>query len=248
MRRAALRFVRLCLCLAALPPLWALSAQAARPTGPEWKAVLVAGDHAQPVFDNAVGAVARWLAQDGVPAAEVHRLSAAPPARDASIEPASARGVLQRIAGLRGEPGRRCLVFLTSHGRRDDGLWLAYRGEFLTPDELAQALALGCARVPTVAIVSSCFSGEFSRGAMQAPNRVVLTAARADRPSFGCQADRDFTVFDECLLATLPRVSTWAAAYRRNAACVRRREQMFGVLPSEPQAFFGAAVRRLSVR
>lgn len=236
------------LCAVAALLLAAVAARANAPAKPEWKAVLVAGDNAQPVFDNAIEAVARWLAGRGVPMTEVHRLSANPYPIDPRVEPASARLVLQRIADLAARPGERCLVFLTSHGRRDEGMWLAYRSEVLTPAELAQALSLGCAAVPTVVIVSSCYSGAFSDGAMRAPNRIILTAARADRPSFGCQADRTYTVFDECLLATLPREPTWRATYERNAACVRRREKWLNVLPSQPQAFFGAKVRNLPLR
>ena len=225
-----------------------ITARAAAPAMAEWRVVLVAGDNGEPAFDNAVDAVARWLVERGVPPRDIHRLSASPLARNPSIEPASVRRVLQGIVDLGARPGERCLVFITSHGRRDSGVWLAYRGEFLSPADLAQALALGCANVPTVAIVSSCYSGAFSGGPMRAPNRIILTAARADRPSFGCGVGRTYTVFDQCLLATLPRERTWRATYRRNSACVRRNEKRLGDPPSLPQAFFGAAVRNLAVR
>jgi peptidase C13-like protein len=223
-------------------------ARAAAPPGAEWKVVLVAGDNAQPVFDNAVAAINRWLLQSGVPPGNIHRLSASPRADEPAIEPASARRVLQGIAGLAARPGERCLVFITSHGQRGEGVFLAYRSEFLTPAELAQALALGCGGVPSVTIVSSCYSGAFSAVPMQAPNRIVLTAARADRPSFGCQADRTYTVFDECLLSSLPRAATWRTTFAVNSGCVGRREKWLNVLPSQPQAFFGAKVRNLPVR
>ncbi len=212
----------------------------------EWKAVLVAGDNAEPVFDNAVAAVARWLAERGVPTHGIHRLNASPPPSDPSIMPASAERILDRIASLRPRPDERCFVFITSHGQRGEGIWLAYSGEFLRPAALAQALSAGCAGAPTVVIVSGCFSGAFT--AARAPNRIIITASRADRPSFGCQADRTYTVFDECLLAALPRASTWRSAYDASLGCVRRRERQMQVVPSQPQGFFGAAVRKLPVR
>ena len=211
-----------------------------------WQAVLVAGDNAEPVFDNAVAAVGRWLFARGVAAGDIHRLSANAPPGDPGVEPATARNILDRIASLRPGRGQQCLVFITSHGRQNEGIWLAYSGEFLEPGALARALSAGCGEVPTVAILSSCYSGSFT--AMRAPNRVIITAARADRPSFGCQADRTYTVFDECLLAALPRSATWRAAYHAEAGCVRRRERQLQVLPSQPQAFFGKAVRNLSIR
>lgn len=236
------------LLVAALLALGAARAEAASHPSGRWRAVLVAGDNAEPVFDNAVAAVTHWLQADGVPMADIHRLSASPPAGDPTIEPASIERVLGRIASLRAGPGERCFVFITSHGRRDQGIWLAASGEHLEPASLARALSAGCAKMPTVVILSSCYSGVFTTGPMKAPNRIVLSAARADRPSFGCQADRTYTVFDECVLSVLPRAPTWRAVYGGVQACVSRREKWLGVLPSQPQAAFGAAVRDLEVR
>jgi len=218
----------------------------AEPAPSPWQAVLVAGDDAQPVFDNAVDTLQRWLGAAGVPISDIHRLSAAP--RDPRVEPASAERIIQSIASLRARPGTGCLVFITSHGQEGRGIWLAYSGEYLEPERLAQALSIGCAGAPSVVILSSCYSGAFTQGAMRAQNRIVLSAARADRPSFGCQADRTYTVFDECLLGALPRAPTWRAVYAASLGCVRARERQLQVLASQPQAWFGAAVRDLGVR
>lgn len=234
------------LCAVALLLLGDKQAVAAAPNPSAWQTVLVAGDNAEPVFDNAVSAVARWLASRGVPTHAIHRLSAARHASDATVEPADAERILNRIASLRPRPGEGCFVFITSHGQRGEGIWLAYGGEFLRPAGLGRALSEGCAAAPTVIVVSGCFSGAFT--AMRAPNRIVVTAARADRPSFGCQADRTYTVFDECLLASLPQARTWRTVYKSTNTCVRRREREMGVMPSQPQASFGAAVRDLAVR
>lgn len=235
------------LCAAALVLLGAARAPAGeQPALSGWQTVLVAGDNAEPVFDNAVAAMARWLAAPGPTTHHIHSLSATQRPGDAAAEPASADRILQRVASLRPRPGEGCFVFITSHGHRGEGIWLAYSGEFLRPAELAQALSAGCAGVPTVVVVSGCFSGGFT--AMRAPNRVVVTAARIDRPSFGCQADRTYTVFDECLLGALPHSATWRAVYKATTGCVRRRERDMHVVPSQPQASFGAAVRDLRVR
>jgi hypothetical protein len=192
--------------------------------------------------------VTRWLEQRGEAAADIHRLSAGRTAGDPSVEAATVDRVLRRIASLQPPAGERCLVFITSHGGHDEGVWLAADREFLRPDELARALSYGCARVPTVVIVSACYSGVFAAPPMQAPNRIILTASRGDRPSFGCQANRTYTVFDECLLGTLAQAATWRGAYEVNSACVRQHEKRLGVRPSWPQASFGAAVRDLPVR
>jgi hypothetical protein len=237
----------LCVVALCLPAAAGVRAAAAPPSPSGWQAVLVAGDNAEPVFDNAVAAVARWLASRGVPTHDIHRLSATQRAGDAAAaEPASPERILNRIAALRPRRDEGCFVFVTSHGHRGEGIWLAYSGEFLRPAELARALSAGCAGVPTVVVVSGCFSGAFT--AMRAPNRIVVTAARSDRPSFGCQADRTYTVFDECLLGALQHSATWRAVYKATNGCVRRRERDMGVVPSQPQASFGAAVRNLAVR
>ena len=228
----------------------AFAARSTAPPGapkpaPSWQAVLVAADNAEPVFDNAVETIARQLTERGVPAGNIHRLSAGDEPRDPATEPSSADRLLGRIAGMPVRRGERCLVFITSHGKQDAGVWLARDRDYLQPEALARALSGRCARVPTVVIVSACYSGIFAGRAMRAPNRIVLTAARRDRPSFGCQADRTYTFFDECLIDALPRASTWRAAFAETVACVGRMERRLKALPSQPQAYFGTAVRNL---
>lgn len=212
-----------------------------------WQVVLAAGDDAQPVFDNATLEMSRRLVAAGVPPANLHRLSASAVEIEAGAEPAFAGVLLKRIADLPVRPGDRCLVFLTSHGERNAGLWLARSDRALRPDELAQALSRGCGAVPTVVIVSACYSGSFTAGKMAKPNRVILTAARGDRPSFGCQAHRTYNFFDECLLGALPKLGTWRAVFDGTTRCVHHMEHALGALPSEPQAYFGASVTALSV-
>ena len=212
-----------------------------------WQVVLAAGDDAQPVFDNATRALSQRLAAAGVPAANIHRLSASAAEIGAAVEPALAGVLLQRIAALPARPGDRCLIFLTSHGERGAGVWLARSNAALSPDELAQALSRGCAAAPTVVVVSACYSGSFATGKMAKPNRIVLTAARNDRPSFGCQDHRVYNFFDECLLGALPKSSTWRTVANGSRECVRRMERALGERPSEPQAYFGAVVANLDV-
>jgi hypothetical protein len=209
-----------------------------------WQVVLAAGDDAQPVFDNATQAMRRLLVEEGVSPAKIRRLSAVA----GTAEPASAGRLLGEIAALPAGPGDRCLVFLTSHGKEGAGLWLAASQATLPPEPLANALSQGCRQVPTVVIVSGCYTGAFAGGRMAAPNRIILTAARADRPSFGCQADRQYNFFDECLLAALPRELTWRAVSGDVGNCVRRKEHQLAMPPSEPRAYFGPAVADLSVR
>jgi hypothetical protein len=231
----------LCLMLAAAP--FAAASGAPDASAARWQVVLVAGDDEQPVFDNAVRSLAQFLIASGVPDANIHRFSANPDAVGA--EPSGEVRIVRGIADLRVAPGDRCLVFITSHGSPDKGVFLSFADEDLSPASLAKALNGNCAAVPTVAIVSSCYSGAFAGAPMTSPNRIVLTASRADRPSFGCQSDRTYTVFDSCLLKTLPQVSDWRAAFRDTVDCVRREERAVREVPSLPQAWFGAALKGL---
>src|SRR5438132_9159285 len=220
---------------------------AAAISGAGWQVVLAAGDDAEPVFDNATRELGQRLAAAGVSASNIHRLSANAAELSPDVEPAQAKVLLRRIAELPARTGDRCLVFLTSHGERGSGLWLARSNRALTPDELARALSRGCAAVPTVVIVSACYSGSFATGKMASSNRIVLTAARQDRPSFGCQPHRTYNFFDECLLGVLPQAPTWHSVSDGADRCVRRMEHALGLQPSEPQAYFGGTVVALKV-
>lgn len=212
-----------------------------------WQVVLAAGDDAEPVFDNATREMDRRLIAAGVPASNIHRLSASPAELEVGAEPATADMLLHQIADLPARPGDKCLIFLTSHGERGAGVWLARSDRALSPDELAQALSKGCVAVPTIVIVSACYSGSFTGGKMARSNRVILTAARGDRPSFGCQVRRTYNFFDQCLLGSLPRAATWRAVFDGACGCVRRMEHTLGALPSDPQAYFGATAASVRV-
>jgi Peptidase C13 family len=233
-------------CLLAFTLLVGHGASAA-PRGGSWQVVLAAGDDAEPVFDDATRALARRFAAAGVPAANIHRLSADPAELRRGVEPATAEILLRLIAELPARPDDRCFVFMTSHGERDAGLWLAPSHRALRPEELAQALARGCAAVPTVVIASGCYSGGFAAGAMTGPNRIILTAARRDRPSFGCQVERTYTFFDQCLLGALPNATNWRAVFAGTSRCVSREEHALGERPSEPQAYFGPVVADMRI-
>jgi len=217
------------------------------PQAARWLAVLAAGDDAEPVFDGATWAMAKRLLAAGVPAADIHRLSASRAQLKDGVEASTLPLLLRRIAGLEARPGERCLIFLTSHGERGAGLWLARSSMALRPGQLARALEQGCGAVPTVVIVSGCYAGGFVGGAMARPNRIILTAARADRPSFGCAVGRSYSFFDACLLGALPRFATWRGVFAGTRSCVAGEERRRGERPSEPQAYFGAAVADIGV-
>ena len=211
-----------------------------------WRAVLVAGDGRLRVFDDAVASMADWLHQRGVGPDEIARLSATPATiAGHGADSASWGHILHAIRDMKAGPGEACLVYVTSHGIRGEGVELSFDGAVLWPGELDRALAIGCGNAPTVAIVSACFSGSFAAPPMERANRIVITAARADRTSFGCSADQTYTYFDRCLLANLDRAPTWQALFDAARACVEQRERRNRFVSSQPQGWFGQAVAEM---
>jgi hypothetical protein len=210
-----------------------------------YRALLIAGDSSSPAFDNGTEAMRNRLLARQVAPADIQRLSSSPAADD--VHSATLDHVLAAIEQLRPAPGQGCFVFATSHGGFGEGLVMMPSENFLTPAALDAALVRGCGDAPTVVVISGCYSGGFTRPPMARANRIVLTAAREDRPSFGCGTGFQYTFYDRCLLAAFDVSATWKAAYGLIRACVAQRERMFRFRPSEPRAFFGDAVSGLVI-
>lgn len=81
---------------------------------------------------------------------------------------------------------------------------------------------------------------------VNAADIIVLTAARADRTSFGSSNGYQFTFYDHCFLASVNRGAAWAAIAHRIRACVERREAQVNAIASFPQTFFGARIAGLT--
>jgi len=229
-----------------LPPVQPFDA--ASLTTIHYKSVLIAGDNSLPVFDNAVDGVAARLREHGAAAPDaLQRLGAASAVvAQESVRSATLDHVLDAIRTMRPGVGEGCFVFATSHGAPYRGLALTKTGEMLNPAALDRALTVGCGNAPTVVIVSGCFSGNFTQTPMARANRVILTASRSDRASFGCGSGRTYTFYDRCLLDALDQASAWPRAYVSVQRCVADEEHKGRFQRSEPQAYFGPAVAGLS--
>ena len=207
-----------------------------------WHAVLIAGDNNSPAFDNGVDALRDKLAARGV---RDIRILTSDPRRNPSAEVASAANVSNALRNANG--GSACLAFITSHGN-ETGFVLKHANGVIRPGTLDNALDAGCGTLPTVVIVSACHSGVFLTSAMRQPNRVVLTAAAADRVSFGCGAGDRFTYYDQCLLQQFDAASTWSQLAQATRTCVQNLEKSMGIrTPSLPQIFVGSAVTNLKI-
>ena len=94
-----------------------------------------------------------------------------------------------------------CLIYFSSHGAPAG---VVVDQQFLPPAVLAGMVNQTCGSRPTVVIVSACFSGVFVP-VLASSNRMVLTAARPDRSSFGCGEADKYPYFDQCVLETMPQ-------------------------------------------
>jgi hypothetical protein len=140
----------------------------------------------------------------------------------------------------------RDILFLSiaSHGSSDGTIAVSNEQlplDDLTPDDLVEALQEAGIEWRVI-IVSACYSGVFVP-ALESPRTIVLTAAAADRTSFGCSNDRDLTYFGEAFYRdALPRARSFEAAFTAAKAAIDARERREGFTPSNPQAYFGSAI------
>jgi len=96
-----------------------------------------------------------------------------------------------------------------------------------------------------VVIVSACYSGVFAR-ALADPRTLVITAASADRSSFGCQDGAAWTYFGDAFYnQALRRQASLEDAFAEAKRLVTERERREGFEPSNPQIAGGAEVLAL---
>jgi hypothetical protein len=148
-----------------------------------------------------------------------------------------------RTAGAAMDPDNGLLVLiLTSHGS-PEGLAIVAGNitETLTPLDLRSILDASGAKYRIV-IISACYSGVFLP-ALADPRTLVITAAAADRPSFGCEDGAKWTYFGEAFfnqaLRTAPDLE---AAFQVARRLVTARERREGFEPSLPQMAGGSEV------
>jgi len=135
------------------------------------------------------------------------------------------------------------ILFMTSHGTRAGfALQLPGRSPFeFAPRELAKILdSTGIQN--RVVIVSACYSGTFVPP-LANDNTIVITAADARNPSFGCAPGREWTFFGDALFNRSLRPGTdLQRAFNGARITISEWELTDKLTPSNPQAHFGPAV------
>ncbi len=167
--------------------------------------------------------------------------------RDLETYPlASVSGLRRTLSGIAAKMDLdRDVLFLSisSHGSKDPSISVS-NGELPLQELTGEALA-GALRDShikwRVIVISACHAGAFI-DSLRDDHTVVLTAAAADRTSFGCSDDRDLTYFGEAFYRdAFPHAASLREAFDRAKADIAAREVREHITPSDPRAFFGAA-------
>jgi hypothetical protein len=138
-------------------------------------------------------------------------------------------------------------LILTSHGSRAGLAVKAGRlTQTLTPSNLAGMLARTGVRHKVV-VISACYSGVFIPR-LANPDTLVITAADADRPSFGCRDKAKWTYFGDAFFnAALRQAKSLKDAFVAARALVQKQELREHLVPSNPRMAGGANVQPLLV-
>jgi hypothetical protein len=136
-------------------------------------------------------------------------------------------------------------LILTTHGSRAGLAVKAGRlTQMLTPPNLADMLARTGVRHKAV-IISACYSGVFIPH-LASPDALVITAADADHPSFGCQDGAKWTYFGEAFFnVALRKAKSVKDAFAVARELVLKRELRERFEPSNPQMAGGGNVEPL---
>src|SRR3954469_16780510 len=201
---------------------------------------------AERVFEReARGAAQSLRAWFGAQASPVVRFNT----RQGGTATPSALAASLRAAGSAMDTNKDVLVVvLTSHGSPEGLAIVAGRkGGTLTPPQLRDMLDASGAKYRVV-VVSACFSGVFVP-VLADPRTLVITAAAADRSSFGCEDRATWTYFGDAFCNQALRTApTLEAAFNTARRIVTARERREGFTPSNPQMAGGTEVLALFAR
>src|SRR5690242_16475862 len=150
-----------------------------------WAVLLVAGDYRahsgapSKVFDNGRRDLAAAFARIGFSKANMLQFSVD---YDEGTEHVAIPDIASDLQTLASRARAGCLIYFTSHGTPTG---MVMGDALLSPAQMHDMVASACGNRPSVIVMSSCYSGQFV-APLSAPNRIVMTAARPDRTSFGC--------------------------------------------------------------
>jgi Peptidase C13 family len=136
------------------------------------------------------------------------------------------------------------VLFLTSHGAEDATISVDLSGfglNDISAGDLRKMLDDYEIKWRII-IVSACYSGSFIE-ALASPTTLVITAASADRSSFGCSHENEWTYFGEAYFSqALRQKPSFVAAFESASGIIRKREAAEGKEASKPQISVGSEI------
>lgn len=215
-------------------------------TAPNVYTVAIAPLGTQTLFSReAHAALDRLAANYGGPATSGILLSNG--AADLMQVPLATQDNIAQVLAAIGErthaaPDDVLIVYLTSHGRQDAMLSSALPGNLpiLAISAESMAAALDAARVKRrVIIISACFAGSWIPR-LANDDTIIMTAASADRTSFGCADDRPLTYFGDAFLnGPLSKGASLEQSFEGARKTVTQWEQEQKLPNSLPQVYIG---------
>lgn len=137
------------------------------------------------------------------------------------------------------------VLYLSSHGSETHELAVDFRPLRFTgidPVRLKSALDQSGIRWKVI-VISACYSGAFV-DALKDERTLIITAASADRTSFGCGNASDATYLAKALFGdALQKTHSFESAFAEARKLIEQWEQQQGYLPSQPQIHVGARIR-----
>src|SRR5262249_46090285 len=137
---------------------------------------------------------------------------------------------------------------VTSHGASGYGIAIHDRDRMeymLTPAALRTALDKSGIK-KRVLILAACYSGQFLPAFANDPNTVLLTAAAADRTSFGCRAENDWTFFGDAMFnQALREGGGLVPAFQKAKKLITEWESRDNLTPSNPQLYVGVEAAKV---
>ena len=138
------------------------------------------------------------------------------------------------------------VLFITSHGSK--GILsvdlTGYPFNQITPERLAAALNKSGIK-NRVLIISACHAGSFIP-ALQGPDTLIMAAAAADSPSFGCSNKAEWTYFGDALFNYGFKTShSFSKAFDVARQQIETWEKERKLAPSDPQIAAGASILRI---
>ena len=157
----------------------------------------------------------------------------------------SLTATLRRLAEVMDREEDILVLFLTSHGSQDHKFSIElspFEMKALTPASIRESLDASGIR-NRVVIVSACYAGGFVPG-LQDDNTLVIAAAAANRNSFGCDNENEWTYFGKAYFdEALRKTTSFTAAFEAAKPVIEERERQQKYDPSDPQMSEGRAIR-----